>query len=396
MFGNDADDDGGIELSRRTVLGGIAGVGVGAGAVSTGTYALMSDEEESANNTIQAGEMDLTLGANVSKTVNVSDLMPGEGGKETFKVNNVGDADGDLSAAVTNVRNAPGAPNTGAVHTFTSEVTGYFDNDTHDNVHDLSDFGVDDAVTTVELLSNGSTKITVDLPAELGAASSGDNLALLFDTDDDGTADFQVVANQNGVSYQPFTASGWDQPSRSGGNPNGYALSNSRASGVSASRTQGTIEVTLGSGRRSGAFAFGGQVVYNGLHDVNGMGPSDGINDRVLLTPGFSFGPGFDGDSSRYVTVDPGKERTLADVLDVEVRVDTDVDAPELDADDDGDLMVQGKPTRIEGAAGGSSALSQGGSKYVEVIYRLPYNAGNVVSNETCTFDLDLSLEQSV
>jgi hypothetical protein len=42
------------------------------------------------------------------------------------------------------------------------------------------------------------------------------------------------------------------------------------------------------------------------------------------------------------------------------------------------------------------ASLSEGEAGYVEVIYRLPYNAGTLVSDETGAFDPDLSLEQSV
>jgi predicted ribosomally synthesized peptide with SipW-like signal peptide len=378
-----------LELTRRRVLGSLGAVGVVGALTGAGTRALMNDSGSSNNNTVSAGEMSLTLGANVSKTVDVGNLMPGEGGKETFAVTNDGDADGVLDLTVANVRNTPSSPGAPSpnVRTFESQVTGYFDYATHDNEVLLSDFGVDNAVTEVDLSGSGVT-VTIDLPAPLGAASSGDNFALAFDADNDGTADFQVTgsAGASELQYKEFNGS-W-----------GSSMDVSSVSGVTQSNPEpGTYVVGIGSGRISSTspFGFGGQVVYQGLNNVNGQGPSDGINDRVLLTPGFSFGPGFNGSASRYTTIDPSNERTLDDVLDVELRLDTDVDSPELDADDDGDLFVQGKPDRIEGVTGGSHALDEGDTKQVEVIYRLPKNAGNVVANEVTKFDLDLLLTQT-
>ena len=377
------------KLTRRRILGGLATAGAASAVTGVGTWALMDDSGSSNNNTIISGEMDLTLGANVSKTVDVDNLMPGEGGKETFAVGNDGDADGVLDLTVNNVRNNPSSPGVPSpnVRTFESQVTGYFDYATHDNEVLLSDFGVDNAVTEVDLTGSGVT-VTIDLPAPLGAASGGDNFALAFDADNDGTADFQVTgsAGASELQYKEFNG-GW-----------GSSQNVSSTPGVTQSNPEpGKYVIGISSGKISSSspFGFGGQVIYQGLDTVNGQGPSDGINDRVLLTPGFSFGPGFNGSANRYTTIDPANERTLDDVLDIELRLDTDVDSPELDNDDDGEPFVQGKPTRIEGVTGGSHNLNQNATKYVEVIYRLPKNAGNTVTNEVTKFDLDLTLTQA-
>ncbi|RLM59618.1 hypothetical protein DVK02_02450 [Halobellus sp. Atlit-31R] len=385
---SEKDESGSIRLTRRRAIAGLVTIGAAGAATGAGTTALMSDSASSQNNTIQSGEMDLSLGSNVSATVNVSDLMPGEGGKETFAITNTGDADGVVDLEVTNVRNSPSSPGAPSpnVRTFESQVAGYFDYNTHDNEVLLSDFGVDTARTEVDLSGSGVT-VTIDLPTPLGTASSGDNFALAFDADNDGTADFQVTgsAGASELQYKEFDGS-W-----------GTSTNVSGTSGVTQSNPEpGKYVVGIGSGKLSSStpFGFGGQVIYQGLDAVNGQGPSDGINDRVLLTPGFSFGPGFNGNASRYTTIDPTNERTLDDVLDFEIRLDSNVDAPELDNDDDGDLFVQGKPTRIEGITGGPHSLDQDETKQVEFIYRLPKNAGNVVANETVRADLALTLTQ--
>jgi predicted ribosomally synthesized peptide with SipW-like signal peptide len=383
----DENDSGSIELTRRRALAGLATIGAASATAGAGTAALMSDSGSSDNNTVRAGEMTLTLGANVSKTVDIDDLMPGEGGKEVFAVTNDGDADGVLGLGVSNVRNDPSNAPSSNVRTFESQVTGYFDYGTHDNEVLLSEFGVDNAVTEIDLSGSGLA-VTVDLPAPLGSASNGDNFALAFDSNNDGTADFQVTgsAGSSGLQYKEFDGT-W-----------GSSQAVSSTPGVTQSNPEpGKYVIGIGSSRisSSSAFGFGGQVVYQGLDTVNGQGPSDGINDRVLLTPGFGFGPGFNGDAGRYTTIDPSNERTLDDVLDLELRLDDDVDSPELDEDDDGDLFVQGKPDRIEGETGGPYDLGQNQTKRVEVIYRLPKNAGSIVENERTRFDLDLTLTQA-
>jgi predicted ribosomally synthesized peptide with SipW-like signal peptide len=383
----DENDSGSIELTRRRALAGLATIGAASATAGAGTAALMSDSGSSDNNTVRAGEMTLTLGANVSKTVDIDDLMPGEGGKEVFAVTNDGDADGVLGLGVSNVRNDPSNAPSSNVRTFESQVTGYFDYGTHDNEVLLSEFGVDNAVTEIDLSGSGLA-VTVDLPAPLGSASNGDNFALAFDSNNDGTADFQVTgsAGSSGLQYKEFDGT-W-----------GSSQAVSSTPGVTQSNPEpGKYVIGISSSRisSSSAFGFGGQVVYQGLDTVNGQGPSDGINDRVLLTPGFGFGPGFNGDAGRYTTIDPSNERTLDDVLDLELRLDDDVDSPELDEDDDGDLCVQGKPDRIEGETGGPDDLGQNQTKRVEVIYRLPKNAGSIVENERTRFDLDLTLTQA-
>lgn len=50
-----------IELSRRKVLGAATAIGVAGAGAGLGTSALFSDEEEFANNSIQAGILNLTV-----------------------------------------------------------------------------------------------------------------------------------------------------------------------------------------------------------------------------------------------------------------------------------------------------------------------------------------------
>lgn len=71
-----SDNDTTIELNRRRVLGGIATIGAASAALGAGTFAAFSDQEESQDNTIQAGSLDLD---DISDTeVDINDLLPEE------------------------------------------------------------------------------------------------------------------------------------------------------------------------------------------------------------------------------------------------------------------------------------------------------------------------------
>lgn len=72
-------DESSVELSRRKVLGGLAGIGVASAGAGAGTWAYFSDEESSENNEIQAGtiELDLTNGDGFEYTY--ENVAPGDG-----------------------------------------------------------------------------------------------------------------------------------------------------------------------------------------------------------------------------------------------------------------------------------------------------------------------------
>lgn len=78
------DDNSGVLLTRRRLLGGLTTIGVAGAASGAGTWAYFRDTEESTGNTIDAGTLDLTLsdrnegfGDGVSETWTISDARPG-------------------------------------------------------------------------------------------------------------------------------------------------------------------------------------------------------------------------------------------------------------------------------------------------------------------------------
>lgn len=66
------------ELTRRKILGGIAGIGVASAAAGAGTMALFNDTEQSGTNTVSAGTLD--LGSTSTAGFTVSDAAPGDTG----------------------------------------------------------------------------------------------------------------------------------------------------------------------------------------------------------------------------------------------------------------------------------------------------------------------------
>jgi predicted ribosomally synthesized peptide with SipW-like signal peptide len=87
-----------FQLTRRNVLGSVAVLGAGA-AGAGGTYAMMSDTEQSTNNSITAGTLNLRTAGNEAKTrvFSVSNAGTGSSGSESMRVNNVGSLDGYLN-----------------------------------------------------------------------------------------------------------------------------------------------------------------------------------------------------------------------------------------------------------------------------------------------------------
>ncbi|ELZ92988.1 periplasmic copper-binding protein [Haloferax mucosum ATCC BAA-1512] len=103
---NDQD----ITVSRRTLLGGMVGVGLAAGALGTGTYALLSDTESSTDNTLSAGTLNLKIdGQNsVSETLDIGPVGSGSSGSATATLNNTGTTNGKLGFGIANVQNDEG------------------------------------------------------------------------------------------------------------------------------------------------------------------------------------------------------------------------------------------------------------------------------------------------
>lgn len=94
-----------IRLSRRRLLGAAVAVGLGGTAAGAGTMAALSDTESSADNTVQAGTLDLTLDGS-SQTVTFLDeagIAPGDSGNGSVTLGNDGTIPGTLEIEVTRV-----------------------------------------------------------------------------------------------------------------------------------------------------------------------------------------------------------------------------------------------------------------------------------------------------
>jgi len=102
----DSNEDGfTLELTRRRALGALLTIGAGSAAAGAGTFALFSDTEESSNNTIQAGTLDLTTGESSSLSFDMTNLAPGTSvvSSESVTLVSDGSLDGslDIDVAVT-------------------------------------------------------------------------------------------------------------------------------------------------------------------------------------------------------------------------------------------------------------------------------------------------------
>ena len=84
------------------------------GAVGGGTYAYFSDTEDSTNNTLTAGTLDLNIdgGNDAVTTFSVSDVAPGDSGSANSTLTNVGSLEGELDISTSAVTNTPGAGGT--------------------------------------------------------------------------------------------------------------------------------------------------------------------------------------------------------------------------------------------------------------------------------------------
>lgn len=117
-------DDNYVNLTRRKVLGGLAGIGAAGAATGAGTMALYSDSETSGSNTVQAGTLNLTPNSSDLETVSVSELAPGEsGGVTTWTLVNDGTITGSLDVSVTITGEADGSDGTPATTTDVSATT---------------------------------------------------------------------------------------------------------------------------------------------------------------------------------------------------------------------------------------------------------------------------------
>jgi spore coat-associated protein N len=92
-----------ISLMTIAMVGALIGGGV---------YAAFSDTETSGSNQFVAGTLDLTVDDDnpwASAKVDVTNMKPGDSGVVTCKLDNAGTIDGDLTVALANIVDAPGA-----------------------------------------------------------------------------------------------------------------------------------------------------------------------------------------------------------------------------------------------------------------------------------------------
>lgn len=107
-----------IELTRRRVLGGIAGISIAAGATGAGSFALLSDSETNSNNDIQAGTVDLSIGGGGSALpVDIDNVQSGSSGDDTVGLTNNGSIDAKAMLEIRNVRNREGSTSDGETNT---------------------------------------------------------------------------------------------------------------------------------------------------------------------------------------------------------------------------------------------------------------------------------------
>jgi len=102
-------DKGTFELTRRRALGGLATIGAASALAGAGTMAWFSDTEESANNSVTAGTLNLEpAGSSEGGSFNISanGLAPGEEMRVGFlDLKNVGNVGGTLSYDITDITN---------------------------------------------------------------------------------------------------------------------------------------------------------------------------------------------------------------------------------------------------------------------------------------------------
>lgn len=96
-----------IDLTRRKVVGGLGAIGAAAGLGAGATVALLSDTEQSTDNTLSMGTLNLQTEGNESATttLDVADIGTGASGRAATTVNNVGSLDGFLNFDVDEIRN---------------------------------------------------------------------------------------------------------------------------------------------------------------------------------------------------------------------------------------------------------------------------------------------------
>jgi len=399
------DDNSGFDLSRRKVLGGVLTVGAASAATGAGTMALFSDSEESNNNSVQAGTLDLTVGGNNSSTLSVSNIAPGDSGRTAIAVNNAGSLDGSLDVNVSDV--TPNDANPEPEQSLTNKRNftthyGYDNGNPQNEVSLQSEFG---DVASVEIdMSSDPVVITADLPYALDPSGRfDDSITFAFDADNDGIEDFQIAARDvktdtdgdgktNDETGDESFELVYDDASAL---PSGSRNRNQEIpSGYDARLENGNkrFVVEVPAGDLSDPFAITGQA------NLAAYDPStSGSNLAIPLIPGFGYNnppiagtSSFDGHATKMVEIQTGELRTLADMLDVSVHVSTD---SQKSGDDT--FVSAGKVNRLPMVdAEPNVDLPSGSTKYVIVEYELSKNVGNAVQGDSVSFNIDAELNQ--
>ncbi|WP_135806123.1 TasA family protein [Halorussus marinus] len=381
------EDNSGFDLSRRKVLGGVLTVGAASAATGAGTMALFSDSEESNDNTVQAGTLDLTIGGNNSSTLSVSDIAPGDSGRTAIKVNNAGSLGGSLDVNVSDVTPNDANPEPEQSRTSKRNFTIHYGSDNDGNQVSLqSELG---GVANVEIdMSSDPVVITADLPYALDP--SGDSAVFAFDSDNDGIEDFQLAVrdHDNDGNFE----GGYDDASTL---PSGSRNRNeSVPSGYDVRLENGNkrFVVKVPAGDLADPFAITGQA------NLAAYTPStSGSNLAIPFIPGFGYNnppiagtSSFDGHATKMVEIQRGQLRTLADMLDVSVRVSSDSKKSNNDT-----FVSAGKVNRLPKVDAESNvSLPSGSTKYVIVEYELSKNVGNAVQGDSVSFNIDAELNQ--
>ena len=390
------DNSSSIELNRRRVLGALGTVGVASAGAGAGTFALFSDTESSTGNSVQAGTLDLTLSNGGSATLTASDVAPGDSGTSVLQLNNDGNLDGSLDVNVSNVtpidRNPEPEQSLDDVREFT--IPYGFDNANPQNQISLqSEFG---GVATVEIdMTSDPVVITAELPYSLDP--EGDSITFAFDSDNDGTEEFQLAARdlQRGDGYQLIGV--YDDATTipsTGSRSRNESLPNEYDSRVEGNNDRFVVEVPKSD--LSDPFAITGQANL-AAYTPSTSATSSASNLAIPLIPGFGYNnppvagtSAFDGTATKMVEIQSGKLRTLADMLDVTVTISSDR------SQSSGDTFVSsGKVNRLPMIdAEPNKSLPADATNYVIVEYDLSPNVGNAVQNDTVEFDIDVDLNQ--
>lgn len=178
-----------VNLTRRKVLGGLAAIGAAGAAAGAGTMAAFSDTEQSANNTVSAGTLNLTAGGNDgtgTTTVTMSGVAPGDSNTGSSTLANTGSVDGSVDLVFGTAVNDEGenpesetetsaSGDLGAVLEVTVSVGGtQIRSGTFDSVFDGTE-----ADANVPLAAGNSKDLTVDwtLPSSASNDVQGDGVS---------------------------------------------------------------------------------------------------------------------------------------------------------------------------------------------------------------------------